>query len=181
MATETGNKTVLRNGIADFLNVGKDSTDKYAFMGMGFNTLDENPNAQIDTKAYISDKSASNIIKGYQPQYPFDSDLIESEEAIMELYLIGRNRLQGMDAERDYVRVDLFMGELEANTYPARKSRVAVEVSGVTGGGAEVIHVAGNLNNVGDFIDGKFNIDTKVFTAIESAEIATTEPIVSEE
>ena len=72
------------------------------------NTLDENPAAQLDTKAYINDKAASSIVKGYQPQFPFDTDLIKSEEAVMELYKIGRDELTGADAERDYIRVELF-------------------------------------------------------------------------
>ena len=61
-------------------------------MGAGFNTLDENPAAQLDTKAYINDKAASSIVKGYQPQFPFDTDLIKSEEAVMELYKIRTGR-----------------------------------------------------------------------------------------
>lgn len=158
-----GQETIIRNMIADYLDVGTDSIEKYVLMGAGFNTLDENPQAQVDTKAYISDKSATTIIKGYQTQFPFDTDLIESEEAITALYNVGRNQLLGVEAEKNYVRVELFKGA-QAGAYPARKFRVAVEISGITGAGAEVIHVAGNLNNVGDFVDGTFDTSTKTFT-----------------
>jgi hypothetical protein len=146
--------------IADFLNVGN---DKYVLMGTGFNTLDENPRAQTDTKAYVSDASASSVVLGYQTQFPFDADLIKSDEAIQALYDIGRNQKQGMDAELDYVRVELFRDATPAapNVHPARKFRVAVEVSSISGAGAQIIHVAGNLNNVGSFIDGTFNTETK--------------------
>lgn len=162
--------TVIRNMIADFINVSDDATEEWVLMGTGFNTLDESPQAQIDTKAYVSDRSATSIIRGYQTQFPFDTDLIESEKAVMTLYNVGRNQLQGAEAERDYIRVELFqeLDPAEASTHPARKFRVAVEVASITGAGAEVIHVAGNLNNVGDFIDGKFNIDTKTFTPVAS-------------
>jgi hypothetical protein len=157
--------TVLRNMIGDFLNVGTSIAEEYVLMGTGFNTLDENPRAQTDTKAYISDASASSVILGYQTQFPFDSDLIKSDKAIQALYDIGRNQKQGADAEMDYVRVELFR-ELDTpveNKHPARKFRVAVEVSNISGAGAQIVHVAGNLNNVGSFIDGVFDISTKSF------------------
>ena len=102
------NETIMRFQIADYLGIPGDSDTTYALMGAGFNTLDENPAAQLDTKAYINDKAASSIVKGYQPQFPFDTDLIKSEEAVMELYKIGRDELTGADAERDYIRVELF-------------------------------------------------------------------------
>jgi len=156
--------TIIRNMIADYLDVGVISTPHWVLMGAGFNTLDENPQAQIDTKAYISDRAATSIIKGYQTQFPFDTDLIESEEAVMALYYVGRNQLQGGMAEFNYIRTELFLEGAVTGTHPARRFRVAVEVSGITGAGAEVVHVTGNLNKVGDFVDGDFNISTKTFT-----------------
>lgn len=163
-------ETIMRHQIADYLGIpGEGDTVTYALMGTGFNTLDENPSAQIDTKAYICDRAASSIIKGYQPQFPFDTDLIKSEDAVMELYKIGRDQLTGADAEREYVRVDLFdpvTGSGAAdNTFRARKFVVAVEVSGCAGAGGEAIKVTGNLNNVGSFVAGSFNTSTRTFTA----------------
>lgn len=162
-------ETVIRYQIADYMNVSDNiSTQEWQLMGVGFNTLDENPRAQIDTKAYISDASASSVTKGYQTQFPFDTDLIASDKAIMKLYDIGRNQLTGGGVEFDYVRVELFRPvEGAPNTFTARKFRVAAEVAGMAGTGAEIVHVTGNLNNVGSFVDGQFNTATKTFTASE--------------
>ena len=44
------NQTVQRYQIADYLNVGEMKAETYELMGAGFNTLDENPAAQLDTK-----------------------------------------------------------------------------------------------------------------------------------
>ncbi len=165
------NETIMRFQIADYLGIPGDSDTTYALMGAGFNTLDENPAAQLDTKAYINDKAASSIVKGYQPQFPFDTDLIKSEEAVMELYKIGRDELTGADAERDYIRVELFEpAASKENTFKARKFRVAVEVASCAGAGGETIKVTGNLNNVGTFVDGEFNTTTKTFTEAGAAE-----------
>ena len=99
---------VMRYQVADYLNTAKSGTESFALMGVGFNTLDESPNAQKDSKTYINQKSQTSTIKSYQPAFAFDSDLIADEAAVMALYEIGRNQLTGAEAERDYVRVELF-------------------------------------------------------------------------
>lgn len=158
------NETVMRNQIADYLNTSTTDTPSFALMGVGFNTLDENPNAQTDGKTYINQKAQSSQIKNYQTQFPFDTDLIASEEAVMALYHIGRNQKIGADAEMEYVRVELFRpDEATANTFKARKFKVAVAVTGITGAGGETVKVTGTLHGVGDPIYGTFNTTTKTF------------------
>lgn len=158
-------ETVQRYMISDYIGITSESTTTYHLMGAGFNTLDENPNAQNKETIYISDKSTTNYIQSYKPVFPFDTDLVKSETAVMALYDVGRNQKTGSEAEFDYVRVELFkpVSDVE-KTYEARKFRVSCEVSSVAGGGGETIKVTGNLNGVGDFIEGTFNISTKTFT-----------------
>ena len=165
------NETIMRYQIADYLNTGTGETEAWSLCGAGFNTLDESPAAQINTKTYVSDAAASSTIKSYQPQFPFDTDLMKSEAAIMALYEIGRNQKTGAEAEMDYLRVELFEPVAsKENTFKARKFRVAVEVALVAGAGGEAIQVTGNLNNVGTFVDGEFNTATKMFTAAADVE-----------
>ncbi|GAA0767153.1 hypothetical protein GCM10008908_05880 [Clostridium subterminale] len=161
-------ESIQRHQIADYINIGgATGTEKYELMGAGFNTLDENPAAQLDTKVYINDKSSSTTIKSYQTQFPFTSDLIKSEGAVMALYNVGRNHLTGSDAQFDYVKVELFQPiDGSENTYKARKFKVSCEVAALAGAGGETIVVSGNLNAVGDFIEGTFNTTTKTFTAV---------------
>lgn len=163
-----GIETIQRYKIADYLEIlGDDGQNSWELMGAGFNTLDENPSAQSDSKTYINDRNSTSAIKSYQTQFPFESDLIKSEKAIMELYKIGRDQATGADAERDYLRVELFLPvEGKDNTFKARKFRVSVEVSGLAGAGGETIIVSGNLNSVGNFVDGEFNTQTKIFTEV---------------
>lgn len=155
----------MRGKISDYLNIG-DITEEYALMGTGFNSLNESPGAQVDTKAYISDKSASSTTTGYQGQFSFDADLIKDERAIMKLYGIGRNQLTGIDAEVDYVRVELWDPVSGSeNTFKARKFRTSVEISDISGEGAQPLILSGNINQIGDLIDGTFSLTTKKFTA----------------
>lgn len=160
-----GNETVMRYQIADYLNTGKGSTEAWELMGAGFNTLDENPSAQSESKVYINDRSQTSYIKNYQTQFPFDTDLIKSENAIMSLYEIGRGQKTGVDAELEYIRVELFKPVTDKeNNFEARKFRVSVEVAGIAGSGGEAIKVTGNLNAVGTFTEGTFDTTTKAFT-----------------
>lgn len=160
------NKTILRNMIADYLDISDTGTEEYSLMGAGFNSLNESPSAQKDQKAYINDKTSTTIVKGYQVSFAYDTDLMKSEKPIMKLYTTGRNQLQGEAAEMNYIRVDLFEELIPpvSNEFPARKFRVANVVDSISGAGAEVIKVTGNLNGVGDFIDGSFNTTSKTFT-----------------
>lgn len=159
---------VIRYRIADYLNTADTgSSETWSLMGAGFTSLDENPSAKVDTTAYISDASASGTITGYENTFAFDTQFISEEPAIKKIYGIARDQKTGSEAECDYVRVDLWDSSAggESTSFPARKFKVAVEVTGITGAGTEVIRVAGNLHQVGNFIPGTFDTATKKFTA----------------
>lgn len=159
--------TIIRFMIADYLNVGTAAAPKWALMGTGFTTLDENPNAQVDTRAYVHNRNSTSTVRGYQTEFPYDADMIADEKAVMALYKTGRNKLTGAAAEFDYIRVDMFdadTGALPANTkvFPARKFRVTNVVTGNTGAGTEIVALAGSLNAVGDPVFGTMNLSDAV-------------------
>lgn len=155
---------VIRFQIGDYIDVGAKGTPEFALMGTGFNSLDENSQAQSDTKAYISDKEASTIVEGYQTQFPYNADMVKEEKAVMALYKVARNKLTGSAAQFDYVRVDLFEDPVSDNEYPARKFNVTCVPDSNAGAGAEVVVLTGNLNANGDFVEGTFNTVTRAFT-----------------
>ena len=65
---------VIRYQIADYMNTASGGGEAvYALMGAGFTSLDENPAAKIDTTAYISDRSASGTVTGYETTFPFNT------------------------------------------------------------------------------------------------------------
>ena len=68
--------TILRNKIADYLGKGTE----IMFMGAGFNSLNEEPNAQTSSKTYINEVNSTTRITNYQPVFPYDSDCILQEE-----------------------------------------------------------------------------------------------------
>lgn len=155
----------MRYDVADYMDVGENGTEEYALMGVGFNSLDESPNAQVDKKAYIHERVSSAKVKGYEGQFPYKADLVKDERVVMKVYDIARNQKTGKDAEVNYLRVELFNPITDKpGVFAARKFLVAVEVSDITGEGANPLEMSGNLNQVGEFIDGQFDKSTNKFT-----------------
>lgn len=154
---------VMRYQIADYINVGNEVED-YALMGAGFNSLNESTGAKSETTTYINDKASSSYVKGYETSFDFDTELILEEAATEKIYEISRNQKVGGGSETSYIRVELFRPSEEENTYCARKFMVSVEVNNITGEGASALKLSGSLRVLGDFEDGYFNTETRVFT-----------------
>lgn len=169
------NRNVIkRHQFADYLNVGTHESPEYVLMGVGFTTLDEEPGAQTETKKYVNEAASSKSVTGYETVFPFESDFIKDEKAIIALYNVGRNHYIGSDAEFEYVRVELWDAVTgKDNEYAARLFTVAAEISEVSG--ETDIQVSGNLNAVGDFTDGTFNTKEKTFTVASATASAAKE------
>lgn len=156
-----------RHEFADYYNIGTEDEPEFMLMGVGFTTLDESPNAQTDGKIYIHEKSQTTRVKSYQTTFPFNADMIESEEIITDIYDIATRHGTGAKAEREYVRVELWRSaDNQADVFTARKFNVSVQVGGISGAGGEAVALSGNLNALGDPVEGTFDITTKTFTKV---------------
>lgn len=160
---------VMRYEIADYLMVG----ENFELMGIGFESLNESPNAQSSSKTYINQRSQSSFVKSYQTEFSYSADMIKSEKALMALYEVSRNHLTGADAMFEYVRVDLYDPVIESATpstskFKARKFIVSNEVSSNEGNGGENMTLTGTLKAFGDPVEGIFDITKKSFA--ESAD-----------
>lgn len=156
-----------RHDFADYLNIQTGESPNFVLMGTGFTTLDENPGAQTSKKKYVNEKASSSSITSYETVFPFTSDLIIQQEAVLALYKVGRNHCTGSAAEFPYVRVELWdKVEGKENEFAARLFTVSAEISSISG--EDEIAVSGNLNAVGDPIDGTFNTTTKTFTPLNA-------------
>ena len=165
MSETTGKRDVVqRHQIADYLNIGTSESPKWVLMGVGFTSLNETFGAESESSKYVNEASESSSVVSYKTVFPFEAHLIKSQEAVNTLYNVGRNHLVGADAEFEYCRVELFEGKESADsTYAARKFVVSAEVSSIEGDKKQ--SVKGNLNAVGDPVDGFFNTKTLAFTA----------------
>nr|DAZ71028.1 MAG TPA: hypothetical protein [Caudoviricetes sp.] len=165
MSKTTGKRDVVqRHQIADYLNIGTSESPNWVLMGVGFTSLNENFGAESESSKYVNEASESSSVTSYKSVFPFEAHLIKSQEAVNALYTVGRNHLVGAEAEFEYCRVELFDGKASADsTYAARKFLVSAEVSSIEGEKKQ--SVKGNLNAVGDPVNGYFNTKTPAFTA----------------
>ena len=165
MSETTGKRDVVqRHQIADYLNIGTSESPNWVLMGVGFTSLNETFGAESESSKYVNEASESSSVTSYKSVFPFEAHLIKSQEAVNALYTVGRNHLVGAEAEFEYCRVELFEGKASAeSTYAARKFLVSVEASTLEDDKKQ--SVKGNLNAVGDPVDGYFNTKTPAFTA----------------
>lgn len=148
---------------ANYLNVGS-ATEEFVLMGAGFSDLNESPAAQTASKKYINQKSTSKSVIGYDWTTAFTTDQIRDEKAVDFICEIGELQKVGADAETDYIIVDLDKAETAANTFKARKLKVAIEVSSFENNDGDMA-ASGNLLGIGDLITGTFNTESKKFIA----------------
>ena len=67
--------------------------------------------------------------------------------------------------DHPYVRVRLYQPiQGQENTFYARRFRVDIEISTISGGGGEIMSLDGNLNAQSDAEIGEFNTQTRSFT-----------------
>ena len=161
-----------RHDFADYLNIQTEEDPLFVLLGTGVTKLDENPGAKTSKKKYVNEASSSSSITSYETVFPFESDLIVQQEAVLALYNVGRNHCTGSDAEFQYVRVELWDRRGD-NEFAARLFIVSAEISSISG--EDEIAVSGNLNAVGDPIDGTFNTTTKAFTPVKGGTATTPE------
>ena len=165
-------KVIQRHEFADYLNCGTPEEPNYQLMGTGFTSLNESPNAQTKTKKYVNEKSSTTTVTQYQTEFPYDADLIPSEDCITTLYNDGRDHKTGSDAVHEYVRVELWDAVEDSTTeFRARKFNVANSVSNVNGD--DDIQLSGTLHAIGDPIDGTFDVSEKEFVASTEDDTAT--------
>jgi len=147
MAYEVG--TVTRNYLGDYL-AAVSETPTYYLMGLGVVQVDEQLNPKMDKTPFVNNINVSGTVTSYERTFPFDVQLRTGEGATMLIEDIVRNSRIGSAAELYYVRADLYVTPTTGDEYPARRFKVAVEVTSIEGAGTEIVHIKGNFHQVGD-------------------------------
>ncbi len=154
----------MREKLMHFINVGSSTTASYVLLGDGIESLTEEFNPTIDTKQYINQSNATSRVTSYAPAIDVSREYILNDE--LQTWLDERVRTlpTGVDAETDYIRLNVYETTSTASVYKAVKRKCAVAINS-TGGdaGAEIID-GFSINGMGDGIQGTFNVSSKTFT-----------------
>jgi hypothetical protein len=180
---------ITRNKIADYLNITPKATSTdYRLMGYGVNTLNETFGAQIDTKTYVHESTASSTTRAYQSQFPYDYDLAVDGEGKYDtaapeyLQEIGELHKTGSDCETDYVKVKMYKPVVEGSTryFEARKFAESIEPTNTNGAGGETMVATGNLNCMGNPVLGYWDSVEQTFAEGTYSETLGTLTVTSE-
>lgn len=163
-------ENVMANDVADYIDVSTDgSSEKYELMGLGITSAGKTLNPQEDTKQYVNQGSATTTISSYQPEYPFEGEMIKNDKVLDKIYEIGRNELKGAKAQAKHVRVELFKEPTSETKYPAQRRTVTISVSEMPREAGSAVGLSGSLKAVTDIEEGTFDITTKTFEAAAAA------------
>ena len=159
-------ENVMANDIADYIDIASsEGPEQYELMGLGITSAGKTLNAQESTKQYVNQGSSTTVVTSYQPEYPFEGEMIKNDKVINKIYTIGRDELKGADAQVKHVRVELFKEATSGTKYPAQRRVVTISVSEMPREAGTAVGLSGSLKAVTDVEEGTFDISTKTFQA----------------
>lgn len=159
----TAQTNIMRHEFADYLNTSK-TDEEYHLMNTGFTSLGQSFGAQEESVQYVGDPNSTSTVNSYQTEFPYETELIKEQECTLALYETGDSQLIGSKAMFDYVRVRLWEPVTgQENIFKAKKYKVSnVPSDGPSEPGKA--KMSGSLKQVGKFVDGTFNVETRKFT-----------------
>lgn len=142
-----------RHRVANYIKIN----NKYEFIGVGFESLNETFSPTITSTRYICDKSKSQSISGYEWSSDFEAKTIKNNTVIEYIMDIAEMLKVGAETETEYLIVDL---DKEANGggFKARKINVAIAVDSTSDNDGE-LGFSGSFKGIGDIELGTVTID----------------------
>ena len=159
----------MREKLMHFFNIGTADAPKYALLGDGITSLTEEFNPESEVKHYINMASGSNRVKSYAPSISVEKEYIKDEE--LQTWINEKIRVLpvGVEAEADYIRINILDGASEDGSYPAVKRPCTYQFDSIGGdGGGEIMNNM-TLSGNGDPVQGTFNVKTLTFTETAAA------------
>lgn len=136
---------------------------QFEFLGFSFTNLTEKPSPKTTSKRYVGNASATQSISNYEWSTDFEGDQIESDKVVEFIRNIGEMCLTGVDAESEYLIVDMDKEGSVADTFRCRKFTIAIQVDEFGDNDGE-LQLSGSFLGIGDPIVGTFKKADKTFT-----------------
>jgi len=109
--------------------------------------------------------NGSPSVVGYANAFSFTAQVQEGDAVVDDLLAIARGQKTGADCERYVVDVDMNMADsVVSGSYYARKFKVAVACAPPAGNPKSITSVYGTMHQVGDMVEGLFDVTSKTFT-----------------
>ena len=154
----------MREKLMHYLNIGTKDEPNYVLLGDGITSLTEEFNPEQETKHYINMASAASKVKSYAPSISVEKEYIKEEA--LQTWINEKIRVLpiGVEAETDYIRINILEGGTEDGSYPAIKRPCTYQFDSIGGDGGGDLMNNMTITGNGDQVQGTFNIKTLTFT-----------------
>ena len=154
----------MREKLMHYLNIGTKDEPNYVLLGDGITSLTEEFNPEQETKHYINMASAASKVKSYAPSISVEKEYIKEEA--LQTWSNEKIRVLpiGVEAETDYIRINILEGGTEDGSYPAIKRPCTYQFDSIGGDGGGDLMNNMTITGNGDQVQGTFNIKTLTFT-----------------
>lgn len=168
---------VMRHMLREYYGIptagtGGTITWTFNYINPGFTQLNEEGGAETEEEAYIGDKNSTTTVTGYKNSWAYECKNLRGDPVCDDLRDIALKQKVGSDCERQLVSIDLSDpvesgGTPSTTEFHARKFDISVEAAPPQGEPKSTTTMSGNLHQLGNMVEGKFNISTNTFTANE--------------
>lgn len=154
----------MREKLMHYFNIGTVDKATYALLGDGITSLTEEFNPESEAKHYINMASAANKVKSYAPSISVEKEYIKGEE--LQNWMNEKIRILpvGVEAESDYIRINILDTPTAEGKYPAVKRPCTYQFNSIGGDGGGDIMNNMTLTGNGDAVQGTFDVKTLTFT-----------------
>lgn len=162
---------VMRYMLREYYGIpaAEGNTVAFHYVNRGFTQLAEQGGAQTETEAYIGDKNGSTTVTGYENSWSYNTQYISDEAVCKDIVDIARYQRTGSECERELVSIDMSEKPVSDGVYNARHFKIAVEAAPPNGDPRSITTSEGTFYQIGDLVEGTFDISTQTFTAKENA------------
>lgn len=162
-------KKVKRSAIAHYLDTAPTTeSPKYERMNVGISGLTIDYSPETSSSQYIGEDSSTTEVTGYAPTSSVEQEVIVGDPIYDYINGLRRNRAILSDAYTTMVTVEAYE-KSETHEYTAEKQDVAIQIDEFGGDQPDPPHISYTINFRGDPVKGKFNVETKTFTADEAS------------
>ncbi len=157
---------IKRKLLAAFLNTSATATAEWSLIGDGVTAMTVAYNPQTSDETYIHQDSGTTDVESYKPTSAVPMTAIKGDPVFEFVDGLRKKRAVLQEARTEICQVYMYE-EATAGAYPAEKNTCSVQIDDFGGDGGASAVINFTINFVGDPIVGKFNPETKTFTADE--------------
>lgn len=150
---------IMREKAINFLDVTPSATPTWALMNKGIESASVSYNANVTTRQFIADATASQDVTGFAKQLDVTQWAYKGDATFEFIDDLFFNDAKGVNAYTDMLQVFPYRLEVESSTgIPAKLQPVTIQLDSHGGDGGDQLQLGYNVLFRGDATIGTVNI-----------------------